>query len=223
MMVLAGIAVDCMAQRRKIDASWCSLGTSITWYNDNVAKGRFTEGYQTRVMKKLKFKSFENCGINGGVIAGQIGKVGKADVYTIEHGINDWGHGVKPGTLEDYTGNANNGTFAASYRKLIDRIRSINPKAKIVLCTPRRGYGFGTYLPANSNAKHNGIYLKEYVEVVRAIAKHESFPVADFYEKCGSDKELAKLSIDVALHPNDKGYQKMANELLKVMRPLFVK
>ena len=39
----------------EVNGRWCSLGTSITWYNDNVsfAGGAFTRGYQDRVMDKL--------------------------------------------------------------------------------------------------------------------------------------------------------------------------
>ncbi len=39
-----------------------------------------------------------------------------------------------------------------------------------------------------------------------------------FYANCGEEEELADLSIDVALHPNDAGYQRMADELLRAFR-----
>ena len=204
---------------RKMTGTWCSLGTSISWYNNHVAKGRFTRGYQSRVMDVLKFDGFLNPAINGGVVKGQISAVPKADYYTIEHGINDWGHSTPIGTIEDY--NSKTGvTFYASYGKLISKIRTQNPAAKIILCTPRRGYGFGSYLPANSDMPKKGIYLKEYAEAVRAIAAKEGFPVADFFNNCGTDAELKSLSIDVALHPNDEGFQRMANELLRAFAKL---
>ena len=203
---------------RKMEGTWCSLGTSISWYNDNVKSsgGRFTKGYQTRVMEVLTFDGFVNPAINGGTIVGQAnGKVPAAAYYTIEHGINDWGHSTPIGTIEDYRGNTGNRTFYANYRKLVDKIRAANAEAKIIVCTPRRGYGFGTYLPADSETPKNGIYLREYAEAVRAIAAEEGFPVADFFANCGTDAELKSLSIDVALHPNDAGFQRMADELLR--------
>ena len=42
----------------EVNGRWCSLGTSITWYNDNVsfAGGAFTRGYQDRVMDRLHFQ-----------------------------------------------------------------------------------------------------------------------------------------------------------------------
>ena len=54
-------------------------------------------------------------GVNGGVVASQHGKISKADYYTIEHGVNDWGHCVKVGTLADYENNASNKTFYATF------------------------------------------------------------------------------------------------------------
>ncbi|MBO4487551.1 MAG: SGNH/GDSL hydrolase family protein [Bacteroidaceae bacterium] len=207
--------------RRIVDAHWCSLGTSITWYNDNVSSA-FTKGYQTRVREVLPFKRFTNKGVNGGVLESAIGQVAHADYYTIEHGINDWGHSTPVGTIDDYKNNTQNGTFAANYRLLIDAIYKANPKAMIVLCTPRKGYGFGTYLPAKCDDPLNGIYLKDYAKLIRQIAAYESLPVADFFALCGNQKNLAKLSIDTALHPNDNGYQLMADVLVQAMRKVLL-
>ncbi len=223
--VASAVEVDAplLSVRRKVPLTWCSLGTSITWYNDNVGAsgGRFTKGYQTRVMEQVKFSGFINKGVNGGCVNSAIWSVVPADFYTIEHGINDWGHSTKPGTLADYTENTGNNTFAANYRKVIDNIRKANPKAKIILCTPRKGYGFGDYLPSSADEAKNGIYLKEYADIVRKIAKKEGFEVADFFATCGESSELKDLSIEVALHPNDAGYQRMANELVKAILRTF--
>lgn len=202
--------------------SWCVFGTSISWYDAHASEygeAKFTRGYQSRVKDRLSFTDYHNLAINGGVIGGhRWAKVPRADLYTIEHGINDWGHRVPVGTLADYRVGTNANTFAANYRILVDKIRKANPHAVIVLCTPRRGYGFGTYLPASSDAPHGGIYLKEYARLVRAIAADEGFEVADFFADCGTDEELADLSIDVALHPNDAGFQRMADCLEKAIR-----
>ncbi len=204
-----------------IDAAWLSLGTSITWYNNNVSSA-FTKGYQTRVREVLPFKRFINRGVNASCIAGCDGQVAYANYYTIEHGINDWGHSTPVGTLDDYINNTNNGTFAASYRKLMDKIYSVNPKAQVVLCTPRKAYGFNGYLPANCEDAHGGIYLHEYADLIRQIAEYESIPVADFFALCGNQRNLATLSIDQALHPNDRGYQLMADVLVKAMKKVLI-
>ena len=204
-----------------IDASWESLGTSITWYNNNVSSA-FTKGYQTRVREVLPFKGFINKGVNAGCIGGCPGQVTFANYYTIEHGINDWGHSTPVGTMEDYINNTKNGSFAATYRELLDKIYATNPNAMVVLCTPRKGYGFGGYLPDNCDDAKNGIYLKDYAEIIRQIAEYESLPVADFFALCGNQRNLAELSIDKALHPNDNGYQLMADVLVKALRKVLI-
>ena len=202
--------------------SWCVFGTSISWYDahpSEYGEAKFTRGYQSRVKDRLSFTGYHNLAINGGTVGGhRWAKVPRADLYTIEHGINDWGHCVPVGTLADYRAGTNANTFAANYRVLVDKIRKANPRATIVLCTPRRGFGFGTYLPASSSAPHGGICLEEYAKLVHAIAADEGFEVADFFSDCGTDEELPSLSIDVALHPNDAGFQRMADCLEKAIR-----
>lgn len=211
----------------RLDAKWCSLGTSITWYN-SCAGGKFWRGYQDRVLDRLDFAAFSNRGVNGGCIASAIRVVETADVYTVEHGVNDWGRGVKVGRMADYLNDTGDRTFFGAYRKVVDRMRACNPKAAVVLCTPRKSYGFGTYLPAKWSDPNKGTYLEDYVKAVRTIAEHEGFEVADFFAKCGEQEELSSLSIDVALHPNDAGYARMADELVPAMvramekRGLFV-
>ncbi len=208
-----------------VKASWVSMGTSITWYNNNVSasSGRFKRGYQDRVLDKIKFMKFTNCGLNGKcLIDSYNASVPKADYYTIEHGINDWGHSTKVGTIDDYINDTGMGTFAGTYRKLLEKIYKTNPKAKIILCTPRKAYGFSGYLPDHWYDEFNGIYLKDYSDIIKQIAEYESLPVADFFGLGGNQNNLDKLSIDTALHPNDDGYQIMANILVKAFQILLI-
>lgn len=228
------------AQKRHIDAHWCALGTSITWYNENVATalGGFTKGYQTRVMEKLGFSKYSNQGVNGGELATAINKVIAADYYTIEHGVNDWHKRVPVGTIDDYINNTNNGTFAAIYRQLIDKIYATNPKAKIVICTPRKGAGFkyganGAYTcPVNCDDDISGVYLKDYADMARQIAEYESIPVADFFNTGINSRNIFAMSLNNArasqnfyedgVHPNDESYQIMANVLIDALEKVLV-
>lgn len=233
---LVALVIPASAQKRSVDAHWCALGTSITWYNENVASalGGFTKGYQTRVMEKIAFTQYSNRAVNGGALKTVLANnmLVKADYYTIEHGINDWGQSIPVGTMDDYINNTNNGTFAAEYRKVIDAIYKLNPKAKIVICTPRKGAGFNNYLPANCNDAKNGIYLKEYADMARKIAEYESVPVADFFSTCGGYRNIYSLSLQDArasegitsdgVHPNDPGYQLMANVLIDALERVIV-
>ncbi|MBQ0088753.1 MAG: SGNH/GDSL hydrolase family protein [Prevotellaceae bacterium] len=146
---------------KMVDAHWCALGTSITYLNDYDKQGRFKRGYLDRTMDQIHFSKLTNQGVSGGTINSAYAKVIKADYYTIEHGINDWGNGVEPGTFEDYVNGTNQGSFAYWYRKVIDRIFQVNPKAKVVLCTPRKAYDFMTFLPPHCMDIHKGHYLKD--------------------------------------------------------------
>ena len=206
---------------RQINARWCSLGTSISWLNENTASYPLTKGYQTRVMEKLAFKKFENKAVNGGTLSSAISAVALADFYTIEHGINDWGHSTPVGTIDDYIKNKKNGTFAAIYRQVIDRIFARNKQARVILCTPRKAYGYGDYLPAHWYDPLNGIYLQEYADIIRQIAAYESFPVADFFAEAGGQRQLDYWSYDTALHPNDDGMQIMANILIQAFEKIL--
>ena len=207
---------------RQIQGRWCSLGTSISWLNENTASySGLTKGYQTRVMEKLAFKSFSNKAVNGGCLNSAINSVVLADYYTIEHGINDWGHSTPVGTIDDYINNTKNGTFAAIYRQLIDKIFQRSKKARIILCTPRKAYGFNGYLPDHWYDPLNGIYLQEYVDIIHQIAAYESFPVADFFAECGGQRQLDNWSYDTALHPNDEGMQIMANVLIQAFEKIL--
>lgn len=232
---IALAAIPAIAQRN-VNAHWCAIGTSITWYNDNVSfsGNKFTKGFPTRVQEKIKFKRFTNSGVSGGALKTAYNTVVNADYYTIEHGINDWGQSIPVGTMDDYINNTNNGTFAAEYRRLIDRIYTVNPKAKIIICTPRKGQGFNGYLPADCNQPKNGIYLHEYADMAKQIAAYEGIPVADFYGLCGGARELPKLSLNNYnsptmgqitadhVHPNDAGYQRMANVLIDAFEKVLV-
>lgn len=207
---------------RQIKGRWCSLGTSISWLNENTASyPNLTKGYQTRVMEKLAFKNFTNKAVNGGVLSSAISAVILADYYTIEHGINDWGHATPVGEIDDYILNTKNGTFAATYRQLIDRIFQRNKKARVILCTPRKAYGFNGYLPDHWYDPWNGIYLEEYANIIRQIAAYESFPVADFFAEAGGQRQLDNWSYDTALHPNDDGMQIMANILIQAFEKIL--
>jgi len=206
---------------RVVKGRWCSLGTSISWLNENTDSYPLTKGYQTRVMEKIAFTTFSNKAVNGGVLSSAVSAVVYADYYTIEHGINDWGHSTPVGTIDDYINNTKNGTFAATYRQVIDRIFARNKKARVILCTPRKAYGFGGYLPDHWYDPLNGIYLQEYADIIRQIAAYESFPVADFFAECGGQRQLDNWSYDTALHPNDEGMQIMANVLIQAFEKIL--
>lgn len=203
--------------------TWCSLGTSITWYNNH--QNGFEKGYQGWLMDKIILKSLINKGVNGGTLLGlaeSLDNIVSADIYTIEHGVNDWGRKSVVGTIDDYINNTGASTFYGAYRIIIDAIYAKNSKAVIILCTPRKSRGFNGYLPSSCNGELDGIKLKDYTDAVMEVARYEGLPVCDWFNRCGvNDHNLALYSIDDALHPNDLGYKQMAQLLVEQFNNIY--
>ena len=78
-----------------IPLHWCSVGTSISARNNNMY------GYQANVRSVLNFSKFTNNAVSGSLAKDGVSQIVKADVYTIEEGINDWWAGSL-GTFDDY-------------------------------------------------------------------------------------------------------------------------
>ena len=120
--------------------SWVAIGDSITYLNDHSDEtgNRVSKGYMTRVVEKLSNLNYTNQGHNGwtsGGIAESIDKLDlvPADVYSIFLGTNDWWQGRPIGTLSDYQNNNGNTTVYGSFRIIINKLRSLNKNARIIL------------------------------------------------------------------------------------------
>ena len=184
---------------------WLALGDSITYLNDhtNETGNRVTKGYMTRVVEKLPDVNFINQGHNGwtsGGIAKQIDSLGlvKADVYSVFLGTNDWWQGGPVGVINDYTNNTGNNTVFGSFRIIINKLRSLNAAAKIILITPMQRADFVYVTNMKNNAwgcykEKNGQSLAQFAAAVKAIADYEHFELVDLYNKKGMDlKQLVK-------------------------------
>ena len=173
--------------------SWVAIGDSITYLNDhlNETGNRVTKGYLTRVTEELPDLHYINQGHNGWTtvrIAKEIEKLGlvKADLYSVFLGTNDWWAGLPVGTMDDYIKDTGAGTTAGAYRIIINKLRSLNPAAKIVLITPMQRGDF-VYI---GNAK-NGAYgsykdknnqsLEDFVKLIAAIGQQEKLGIVDLY------------------------------------------
>lgn len=267
-LLLAAILSVCSFKQKEI--TWVAIGDSITYLNEHKIEtgDRITKGYMTRVVEKLPNIHYINQGHNGWTavrIATEIENLGltKADVYSIFLGTNDW-WGSKPlGKLEDYELNTGTRTVYGSFRIIINKLLSLNPKAKIILITPMQRVDFVYVSNFKNNAygsykEKNGQLLKEFADAVNKIGSYEHFPVVDLYNKSKMTHEnLVKFkrlkspqtgeykeypypdfigipfnpeadeypypleSIDMTydgLHPSDKGYEIIAEMLVKVLK-----
>lgn len=187
------LAILCSFSPPKI--TWVALGDSITYLNDhqNETGNRITKGYMTRVVEKLPQYEFTNQGHNGWTavrIAEKIEDLGitKADVYTIFLGTNDWWGGKPLGVFEDYEKNSGNATVYGSFRIIINKLRSLNKDAKIILITPMQRVDFVYINNPKNNAygsykEKNGQMLSAFADAVNAIGKFENMPVVDLYNE----------------------------------------
>jgi lysophospholipase L1-like esterase len=149
----------------------------------------------TRVTEKLPHIHYVNQGHNGwtsGDIAREIEKlgIGKADVYSIFLGTNDWWQGRPLGKLSDYTSNTGNSTVYGSFRIIIDKLRSLNKDAKVILITPMQRTDFVYINDMKNNAygsykEKNGQSLSQFAEAIDSIGELEHFDVLDLYNKSG--------------------------------------
>ena len=181
----------------KKKTEWVAIGDSITYLNDhpNETGNRTTKGYLSRVTEKKPGLRFINKGYNGwtaGDIARDIEKLEltRADIYSVFLGTNDWWQGRPVGTLADYKQGLGNNTFYGSFRIIIDKLKTLNPKAKIILATPLQRGDF-VYLGSFKNNAHGsykenkGQTLEQFADAVLTIGKLEKLPVVDLYYHSG--------------------------------------
>lgn len=180
---------------------WVAIGDSITYLNDHPDETGFRvkKGYLTRVVEELPDITYINKGYNGwtsGGIAEKITelKIPKADIYSIFLGTNDWWAKRPAGTEDDYIKNTGNQTVYGSFRIIIDHLRNLNSKAKIILITPLQRGDFVYFKNFDNNAfgsyrKKDGRELVEIVNAIKKIGEKENFTVIDLYNESGITQE----------------------------------
>jgi lysophospholipase L1-like esterase len=173
--------------------TWVAIGDSITYLNDhaNETGNRVTKGYLSRVTEKLPYIQYVNQGHNGWTsrrIADSIERLNipRADIYSIFLGTNDWWHGDHIGRWEDYVMATGDSTVYGAFRIIINKIRSLNPSATIVLITPMQRSDFVYINNARNNAYGSykakaGQTLEQVVDAIRNIGAHEHFKIVDLY------------------------------------------
>ncbi|MEP6951218.1 MAG: SGNH/GDSL hydrolase family protein [Ginsengibacter sp.] len=198
-LLIAVLCVFTSFSSKKI--TWVAIGDSITWLNEHTDETgkRVTKGYMTRVVEKLPNIHYINHGYNGstsGDIAKDIDTLSfqKADVYSIFLGTNDWWQGRPVGALSDYKNNTGNNTINGSYRIIINKLRSLNTNAKIILITPMQRVDFVSMGDMTNNAwgsykEKNGQSLAQVAEAIIAIGKYEDLGIVDLYNKSGMTLE----------------------------------
>ena len=124
----------------------------------------------------------------------------EADAVVVFGGTNDHGHGDAPmGSERDRTPDTFIGACHSLYASLKETF-----SCPIVVVTP---------LHRAVEDREDGIELKDYVNLIKAIAPQYGLKVLDLYEKSAINREtLADLTGD-GLHPNDQGHAILAKEI----------
>jgi len=184
-------------------------------------------------------------------------------VYSVFLGTNDWWHSNRIGHFADYQNNSGSNTLYGSFRIILNKLRSLNPDAKIILITPMQRSDFVQISNPKNNAygsyrEKDGQTLEQFITAIDSIGNYEHLRIVDLYHKKGmAVKDLVKYKclkdtqtgayknypypdyIDVpfnpekdeypypadaiavtydGLHPSDKGYEIIAQLLIKVMK-----
>jgi len=196
-LLLLGVFALLTSLAPKKEMTWCAIGDSITWLDGRYdqSNDRITEGYESRVVDKLPNIHFTNHGHSGWTTKSMAAaiekeKLEKADIYSVYFGTNDWWGSLQPGTLADYQNSTGTGTMYGAYRVIIDKIRSLNPDAHVILISPMQRGDFVYVKKATNNAygsykEKNGHTLADFADVVKTIAETEKFDFVDLYGKSG--------------------------------------
>lgn len=217
LLLLALFVMGSLSSTTK-EIHWVAIGDSITYLNDHPQEtgNRITKGYMTLISEKYPQVKYSNQGYSGWTsigIADKIDSLGlvKADVYTVFLGTNDWWQGKPLGTIDDYRVNRGTATVHGAFRIIIDKLKGLNRKAKIILITPMQRGDFVYIKNYKNNAygsykEKNGQSLEQLANAIIEIGKLEDIPVLDLYH----DEEL---TLDNMVHfkrlknPTTGGYQ----------------
>lgn len=137
-----------------------------------------------------------------------------ADIIVVFGGTNDYGHGdAELGTPLDRTPDTFYGALHTLYRTLIEEY----PLADIVVITPLHRENENS--PRGDGKKP----LSEYVKIIREVAESYSLPILDLFAngKIYPDIPVLKEKYTAdGLHPNDRGYEYIANRLISFLNTL---
>lgn len=207
------------------DSVYYPIGDSITWLDGNEYAGtdEVAVGYPSIIKEKIEFDGIINKGVDGGSLAknsnypvnGSIlldnnwDDINLADLITILAGTNDFKLGVPLGEIVE--NNYDESTFTGAYQSLLDKINEENPNAAVYLITPLQRDNDNYDINIVNDVGHK---LVDYVDRIKELSDKYGYEVIDLY---GDSKitvdTLDDYTVD-GLHPNDKGFEVMANEIM---------
>lgn len=142
------------------------------------------------------------------------------DYITIFAGTNDWGRN-NGNTIGDKTDNVKN-TVKGAMNYVIEKILTDNPSAKLMIITPmwRQRQSVGDNKDSDTNAL-GGQYLIDYVNAIEEQANFLHIPCLNLYKNCLINKFNYNNYLSDGLHPNDKGYELLADKISSALKNFF--
>lgn len=162
------------------------------------------------------------------------------DAILIFAGTNDYNHGVPLGQFftettkqTNYNGNTmtrkyrtfvmNDTTFCGRINKVMDYLKANFPQQQIIIMTPiHRGYAkFGdkNVQPDENYCNGQGLYIDDYVQVLRQAASYWAVPLIDLYSLSGlypladAHTQYFHNTDTDRLHPNAVGDYRLAKTI----------
>lgn len=195
---------------------------TIGTIGDSVAKGTGAKTNFTQMLaKKIKAKS-TNLAVSGATISTnkdnsiyeQATKI-KGDLIIVQGTDDDWTSDIKIGT--DKTDIK---TFYGAFYSAISKIKSNNPKSKIIVMTPTKQCYIkdGKVVRKDTTKNDLGYTLADYVDVQIDACNELDIPVYDAYHSTQFKPNIPsyrKSSMPDGVHPNEKGHEVIMYELVK--------
>lgn len=217
------------------EKKFVTFGDSITWYDGNIfmsghrEEGKAARGYQYYMRTELGC-SVINEGSNGKTMPEiweekiKSYNFNDVDAVTLTSGANDFKNLIPLGSLSAIGGEFDVSTYYGSIQMSIESIKNSNPKIKIYLITPIKGWynEEGTTSVPNPNAK--GMMSCEYANAIVEIGCLYDIPVCDWFN--GLNFKESNISMNFGetvnapyyLHPTNYGYSQMGKELVQFLK-----
>ena len=143
-----------------------------------------------------------------------------ADFVTIFAGTNDFGR-TNGDTIGNTTDTVKN-TVKGAMNYVIGKILAQNPNIKMAIITPmwRQRFVAGDNKDSDTNTL-GGQYLIDYVKAIEEQAKYNHIPCLNLYETCLINKHNYSTYLSDGLHPNDKGYELLADKIHSFLESVY--
>ena len=203
-------------------------GKKCVFFGDSITYGVGTVEKYCNFLAMLRGITVANYAVNGSVLVDNgMSRVtafvtdyadNPADTFIFAYGTNDWGNGKPLG--EWYTTDSNGvrtlstdtTTFRGAWVQILTYLKTNFDSKKIILMTPIHR-GAGSY--ASDLTRNNiGLYLEDYVKVIKEAGEIFSVDVIDLYGESGLNPNINPSTIyftpNDRLHPNAEGHKQMA-------------